>query len=214
MRISRGDDFWTSAWDVSVRGPFVCSTRLGASFEIVTDGLSNTIFFSESAIGEPSERNIRRGIANSSATAGPTNPPELRMNAVAGFRGAGGEYNEDVVVATNGGASTNANYEYSQDEFSGARWADAGVHYSGFNLVLPPNGPSAANGGNASMRGISTASSYHPGGVVVAMGDAATRFISDTIDAGTAVGTEKFGPSPFGAWGAIGSRNGGESVSL
>ncbi|MDR1963007.1 MAG: DUF1559 domain-containing protein [Planctomycetaceae bacterium] len=70
---------------------------------------------------------------------------------------------------------------------------------------------------------IVTASSYHPGGVNVVLGDGSVRFVSETIDMGTdnsfpnvtttPVG-EVSGDSPFGIWGAMGSRNGGEAKSF
>jgi hypothetical protein len=44
------------------------------------------------------------------------------------------------------------------------------------------------------------------------MGDGAVRFISENINAGTqsAVANNVSGQSPFGVWGALGSRMGGE----
>jgi prepilin-type N-terminal cleavage/methylation domain-containing protein len=83
----------------------------------------------------------------------------------------------------------------------------------------PRNGP-----------GIFSASSYHNGGAHVVMFDANTRFITDDIDAGngqtanapgatrrTATNHDRTGnwlaPSPFGVWGAMGTRGGGETAS-
>jgi len=223
-RYSRGD-CWTAAGHNDVRGPFLHSGRMSSTIENVTDGLSNTVFFSESAVGEPSSRDIRRGIGNSAATTGVANtPPALRMSTVAGWRGPNGEYRDDVVVTTTGG---DASSPETHDEFSGARWSDAGIHFSGFTTILPPNAPSVAGGGNASFRGVATVSSFHPGGAVAAMGDAASRFISESIDTGdlslnhgegfghnTGEETQWGGASPYGVWGALGSRAGGESVAL
>lgn len=83
----------------------------------------------------------------------------------------------------------------------------------------PRNGP-----------GIFSASSYHNGGAHVVMFDANTRFITDDIDAGNlatanapvstrtnATTHTKTGnwlaPSPFGVWGAMGTRGAGETGS-
>ena len=62
-----------------------------------------------------------------------------------------------------------------------------------------------------------TAQSFHPGGVICLLGDGACRFVSQTINcstpgtAGLASQDPVSGPSPYGVWGALGSRNGGEA---
>jgi len=70
-------------------------------------------------------------------------------------------------------------------------------------------------------------SSNHTGGVNASIGDGSVHFISDTISCGrldlklgedqgyTGGQTRYFtGPSTYGVWGALGSREGGESVTL
>ena len=61
-----------------------------------------------------------------------------------------------------------------------------------------------------------TASSFHDGGTMVAMCDAAVRFIGDSIDAGlptqTIKGISYAGQSVHGVYGALGSTKGGESL--
>ncbi len=101
-----------------------------------------------------------------------------------------------------------------------SRWMD---HYRFlFNTILPPNSPSC----RGQTRGddfISSAASYHNGGCHVLMADGAVRFVTDNVDAGTpttgltvtdanasVIGAE----SPWGVWGAMGTRNGGENKSL
>ena len=66
---------------------------------------------------------------------------------------------------------------------------------------------------------MNAASSYHTGGVNVAIGDGSVQFVSDTINWSTGtmsdtVAVVTSGPSPFGVWGAMGSINGGESVNF
>jgi hypothetical protein len=61
-------------------------------------------------------------------------------------------------------------------------------------------------------------SSYHPGGGLVAFGDGRVTFISQTINVGVQSTPDwppdnRSGPSPYGVWGALGSKNGGEAVS-
>ncbi len=67
--------------------------------------------------------------------------------------------------------------------------------------------------------GLVSASSYHPGGVHILMGDAAVKFITDAVDTGNLNARPpsfdnpaRITKSPFGAWGALGTKNGGESI--
>ena len=70
-------------------------------------------------------------------------------------------------------------------------------------------------------------SSQHPGGVNVAMMDGSVRFVTDNVDTGdlNQPSIRKYesdhsfqpyggGKSPYGVWGAMGTREGGESKSL
>jgi prepilin-type processing-associated H-X9-DG protein len=84
----------------------------------------------------------------------------------------------------------------------------------GFNTILPPNGPSCTEH-RAGFPGYFTAQSFHSGGVNVALADGSVRFISETIDTGNLSAPHTgSGPSPYGVWGALGSKAGGEVVSL
>ncbi|MDR2755959.1 MAG: DUF1559 domain-containing protein, partial [Planctomycetaceae bacterium] len=62
--------------------------------------------------------------------------------------------------------------------------------------------------------GIISPSSYHKGGIQGAMGDGSVRFISETIDTGSITTANGTGESLHGVWGALGTRNGGESKPL
>lgn len=100
----------------------------------------------------------------------------------------------------------------------GCQWADGQMENVGFNTILPPNGPGCVddtNGNSDSLNPLTPPSSFHPGGVNCLMGDGAVRFISQTIDTGDlSAANVAAGPSPYGVWGALGSRNGGEAVSV
>ncbi|HVA47622.1 MAG TPA: DUF1559 domain-containing protein [Pirellulales bacterium] len=93
------------------------------------------------------------------------------------------------------------------------RWPDGDPPYSSFSTILPPNSPNCvingANDGDHPM--ISSVSSNHPGGALVAMADGSVRFVNEGIDCGMLTVTEvTSGPSPYGVWGSLGSKDGGE----
>jgi len=92
----------------------------------------------------------------------------------------------------------------------GTVWCEGYAAHSGFNTIIPPNGPSCANWRGTP--GFLTAQSYHPGGANVALADGSVRFISETIDTASLASTSlSTGQSPYGVWGALGSKAGGES---
>ncbi|MDO5582039.1 MAG: DUF1559 domain-containing protein [Planctomycetia bacterium] len=92
--------------------------------------------------------------------------------------------------------------------------------WAAFQTILPPNSLSCAD--SDTNAGFRSATSYHSGGVNGVLADGSVRFFSDTIDCGNQnhdfTGSDaneiKSGPSPFGVWGAMGSINGGESITL
>ncbi|WP_372722792.1 DUF1559 domain-containing protein [Novipirellula sp.] len=92
--------------------------------------------------------------------------------------------------------------------------------YTAVQTILPPNRQScnASHGaglGEVRFHGISTIGSHHNGGAHVLLGDGAVKFVTDSIEAGSvdslypSAGDE----SPFGFWGALGTRSGRESVT-
>jgi prepilin-type N-terminal cleavage/methylation domain-containing protein/prepilin-type processing-associated H-X9-DG protein len=104
----------------------------------------------------------------------------------------------------------------------GYRWADHYTHISGVHTILPPNAPGCGmhNGGNTFL---SPPSSRHQGGVHVLMGDGAVKFITDSVEAGNSragmvylggVGGQRPGSaSPYGLWGALGTKGGKETIN-
>lgn len=98
---------------------------------------------------------------------------------------------------------------------TGRAW-DGRPYFVGFATMVGPNGPSCQWGGVDGNEHMGTLSSRHPGGGYVALADGATRFIIDGIDTGDQtvndVGSPGSRPSPWGVWGALGSKAGGESV--
>ncbi|MDO4587553.1 MAG: DUF1559 domain-containing protein [Planctomycetia bacterium] len=104
------------------------------------------------------------------------------------------------------------------------RWLDGQPAMSGFNTILGPNAP-ACSGPDANHYNpaLFPPQSNHSGGVNCARIDGSVGFISDTVDTGNLSGNlvgnnsglcVRAGASNFGVWGALGSREGGESTSL
>ncbi len=104
----------------------------------------------------------------------------------------------------------------------GFRWADQGPLFSGCNTILPPNREICGPFNTLGTTCIATMSSRHQGGAHVLMGDGAVKFITDSIEAGNSRapsvwlnGTGGAAPgsaSPYGLWGALGTRASSETV--
>jgi len=97
----------------------------------------------------------------------------------------------------------------------GNLWSDGQAERCAINTVIGPNGPACVNDGNGNADSTGTLlppSSRHPGGVVVLFADSSVRFVSDGISTGNLAAREvTSGPSPYGVWGALGSRAGGDA---
>jgi prepilin-type N-terminal cleavage/methylation domain-containing protein/prepilin-type processing-associated H-X9-DG protein len=81
----------------------------------------------------------------------------------------------------------------------GYPWREGSVWRSGYNHLLPPNRP-CWRPNNDWWHLVSTASSWHPGGVNMVLCDGSVRFVRESISAVV--------------WEAAGSRKGGESLAL
>ena len=103
----------------------------------------------------------------------------------------------------------------------GLWWAGGYLFCTGFNTVLPPNSVGCSdNAAEWGWQALHPPDSYHPGGVNVGMADGSVQWASDTVDTGDLAQPEPRvnttppygpgGPSPYGVWGALGSRIGGE----
>ena len=96
----------------------------------------------------------------------------------------------------------------------GGRWADGASLFTRFNTMIPPNGPSCMEADNHWLGGMYAAGSRHTGGVNTVYADGSVHFISDSIDAGNQGLPENLtGLSPYGVWGALGSKAAGEVVA-
>jgi prepilin-type N-terminal cleavage/methylation domain-containing protein len=185
-----------------VFGVFTC-----AAMRDIVDGTSNTILMSERARGlafgtDPAPvavggdyRVLNSIIVNMDPI---NNPGACRLQAVGGF------------VAAGAGVKS----------WGGRQVWDGQVERVGFNTILPPNSLGCIAGANVNADGNDAAippTSFHTGGVHCLMADGAVRFVSENINTGNlaAAGPAMNGGglSPYGIWGALGSKNGSETVS-
>ena len=166
--------------DQNIRGLFGYLTY--TKFSDIRDGLSNTLAMSEFLIA-PEGEEIGRAVSNSTSA-----PLECRARLV------NGRYVSGSLIA--------------QFRCHGQRWQDGRPGYCAINTILPPN---SATCSSQASNGVYSASSHHPGGVQGLMADGSVHFIAETIDTGDlSLAPVSSGPSPFGAWGALGSKAGGE----
>ncbi len=163
------------------------SVRISA----ITDGTSNTIM-----MAERKTPGNNRDFGNMAQDTGYATANECRAIT------SNGQYNANVTVSPR----------------IGLRWAEGGADSSSFNTIVPPNGPSCNFTGNTgdSRDGFHTAGSAHTGGIQVVMADGSVRFISENIDAGNLSANPAYNAlpsqSPFGTWGALGTKAGAEVV--
>ncbi|HEX7376703.1 MAG TPA: DUF1559 domain-containing protein [Pirellulales bacterium] len=200
----RGDTIYNIRDSSSTRGMFMYSHCVRIS-EVI-DGTSMTVSMGERAriktdpgYGNLTPAPIKQAqagvIANLSTN--PATNPGVCLTAVSGQ------------FYTNP-ASAKAKY--------GVLWTDGQPERTGFSTVLPPNAPSCSGDNNVnadSVSGVYPPSSYHPGGACVVMVDGSVQFISDGVDTGNlALSEVTGGPSPYGVWGAMGSKDGGEGRQM
>lgn len=144
------------------------------------DGLSTTVMFSERVLGDGDAQHYSpfrdRFLA----------PYELSLSA-------------DVIRTCRDFAVAQPAEHFSE---AGFNWVEGGWNQTWYNHVLTPNSRTpdcsdylVAIGGGG--RGASTARSFHPGGVNVAMADGSVRFVNEAVDTNV--------------WRALGTRNGNES---
>lgn len=167
----------------------------------IQDGTSNTVALSEHCKAEfaaatttPNSHPVIEGIANAVTFGNPAIPGVCLAQA------SGAYFNAGIAVKGKRG------YVYT----------DGQPERVGFHTILAPNSPSCgenndANADNAT--NLLPPSSRHTGTVNAVMSDGAVRTIGQNIDTGNlAIGPVTGGPSPYGVWGALGSKDGGDKV--
>lgn len=189
-RFCIGDSITDNNTSHRCRGVF--NDWMSATMDQIADGTSNTLAVSERIVYE-TKRTLRQDIAINQSLSPPIGCYALN--------GGNGLYATASVWGTSGGYS------------SGRRWADGSTFYTGFTTVLPPNAASCVVGSLDTNAIILTPSSYHPGGVLGTMADGSVRFFSESIDFGNLSAVDvTSGASPYGVWGSLGSKAGGEII--
>ena len=177
----------------------------------IEDGLSNTLMAGEIVVDSN-----RREIFSSVIT----------MTGDAGFGDAPGSatFTSEINPERPNFYLSTTSIERNVADLRGRRWADGLGGYTSFQTVRPPNSYSQANN-QLHSDGFFTAGSRHSGGCHVLLGDGAIRFVTESIDSGNqnanTPGVDNDGAvvandvgieSPFGVWGALGTKNGFEVI--
>ena len=170
----------------------------------VTDGTVNTLLFAE--IGRADDRSHQGGM--------------ITVTSLSRSKGTGYQDPlqcvEAAEVAENPGYYPESASGYNDKRGDG--WMYGHGLRTGFTTILPPNGPSCSYNGGEAADILVTPGSYHPGGLQAAFVDGSVKFLSETIDTGDLTsggripGNVVRAPSPYGTWGALGTRAEGEVV--
>jgi prepilin-type processing-associated H-X9-DG protein len=211
------------------RGAFLSTES--TNLEQITDGTSNTAFISERCAGTKGGNDTENSPLYKTAIAlselvldadSSTAAADSRPSLEAGNPPSGTVFNPNACLTLVEGSVFKTGV--TTWGATGTRWYNACSRFTWVNFVLPPNAPSCGcNNSRAYDTAITPPTSYHQGGVNVAFVDASVRFISDTVNYGNVTASSgtanparcrRNGASQYGVWGALGSRNGAESVSL
>jgi prepilin-type N-terminal cleavage/methylation domain-containing protein len=146
------------------------------SFSSVKDGLSQTAMFSERAKGSWSRQ---------------------MQDTLSDLYDLGGVWTEEPFRTECAKLTAEEARQYKFDVESGQTWLEGNMNWTRYNHVLPPNKIGCKNG--LTWDGvIMPASSHHPGGVNLLLGDGAVRFASESVESGL--------------WRAVGTMGAGDTV--
>jgi prepilin-type processing-associated H-X9-DG protein len=198
-----GNDNTIDTTTTFYRGAFGATFRC-FGYDGLTDGSSNTVMTSETVIGNAvnsSEANQANGMIRR----------DIRINA------AGIATNPSLCITS---YSNGKQYITSTGNIRrglcGRTYTIGYIGTTLFNTILPPNSPSCYVGTSPAVATahFTSATSNHSGGVNCGFGDGSVRFITDSVNCGnTSSAPVTVGVSPYGVWGALGTRDGGEPVT-
>ncbi len=230
------DDFYRGLYPAGI---LACPSEQNLSFDInnVVGGLNY-----RASVGDQIEDNdlkprSPRGIFAYDRTMRPAEITDGMSNTVLLVEAPTGRYGNakfndpigSILIQKGGGAWTGKSpaeceaawsgiYDlHLDDEIPGTRWPDGRTYYSGAVLAAPPNSYQCSAALTDFRWGLFGAGSRHTGGCFVTFADGSVRFISQNIDAGdqSAFSTATLsGPSPYGIWGALGTRAVGEPTGV
>jgi prepilin-type N-terminal cleavage/methylation domain-containing protein len=197
------------AFQRSLRGLFGLHSRV--RFESVRDGLANTIALSECVRPTGLSRIVAAG-----ETVGGISYSGIESEAVRNDRFAISMSNPRPTAClasfSGSGFRERSTLMTMYRSPGGWLWSYGRPSVVSFSTVLPPNGPRCSDYETV---GSLTPQSRHVGGVFAVMADGAVRFVADDIDAGDPSAPERLsGPSPYGVWGALGSRAGSDAFAI
>ena len=178
-------------------------------FRDVLDGLANTAMGGEINT-DLGDNNITTRVAFGQAPR-PINNPSTCAVDIDPLRPRFWRPGDNNVFASN-----------SVQQQRGYKWCNGMAVNTGITHILPPNREICSNTNNNFGPGVYGPSSRHVGGAHILMGDGAVIFITDSIEAGDSyhgnivwngTGTRAPGqPSPYGLWGALGTRANSEVI--